>query len=77
MTSRSDLFFGSKSEPPLPLPRGSVLKQFLKVCSLIQIRVVEKDNCTDDMNSTNQKGAVVVVVGVPNTFTTNITMMYK
>ena len=33
MISRSDLPFGSKSEPPLPPPIGSPVSEFLKVCS--------------------------------------------
>ncbi len=33
MTSLSDFPFGSKSEPPLPPPIGSVVSAFLNVCS--------------------------------------------
>ena len=33
ITSRSDLPFGSKSEPPLPPPIGSPVREFLKICS--------------------------------------------
>ena len=33
MTSLSLLPFGSKSEPPLPPPMGSVVSEFLKTCS--------------------------------------------
>ena len=33
MISLSDLPFGSKSEPPLPPPIGSVVREFLKICS--------------------------------------------
>ena len=33
MTSRLDLPFGSKSEPPLPPPIGSVVSEFLRICS--------------------------------------------
>ena len=33
ITSWSLLPFGSKSEPPLPPPRGSVVNAFLKTCS--------------------------------------------
>ena len=31
--SLSDLPLGSKSEPPLPPPIGSVVREFLKICS--------------------------------------------
>ena len=33
MTSASDLPFGLKSEPPLPPPIGSVVREFLRICS--------------------------------------------
>ena len=33
MTSLSDLPLGSKSEPPLPPPIGSVVSEFLRICS--------------------------------------------
>ncbi len=33
MTSRSLLPLGSKFEPPLPPPMGSVVREFLKTCS--------------------------------------------
>ena len=33
ITSPADLPFGSKSEPPLPPPIGSVVSEFLKTCS--------------------------------------------
>ena len=33
MTSTSLLPFGSKSEPPLPPPIGSVVREFLRTCS--------------------------------------------
>jgi hypothetical protein len=33
ITSASLLPFGSKSEPPLPPPMGSEVREFLKVCS--------------------------------------------
>mmetsp|Transcript_24908 Transcript_24908/g.62279 ORF Transcript_24908/g.62279 Transcript_24908/m.62279 type:complete len:432 (+) Transcript_24908:105-1400(+) len=33
MTSASDLPFGSKSAPPLPPPSGSVVSEFLRICS--------------------------------------------
>ena len=33
MISRLDLPLGSKSEPPLPPPMGSVVRLFLKICS--------------------------------------------
>ncbi len=33
MTSPSDLPLGSKSQPPLPPPMGSVVRLFLKTCS--------------------------------------------
>jgi len=33
MTSMSLLPFGSKSDPPLPPPIGSVVSEFLKTCS--------------------------------------------
>ena len=33
MISASDLPVGSKSLPPLPLPMGSPVREFLKVCS--------------------------------------------
>ena len=33
MISMSDLPLGSKSQPPLPPPMGSVVRLFLKICS--------------------------------------------
>ena len=33
ITSRSDLPLGSKSEPPLPPPIGSPVREFLNICS--------------------------------------------
>ncbi|MNW09240.1 hypothetical protein D3C71_2061910 [compost metagenome] len=33
MTSASDLPLGSKSDPPLPPPMGSVVSEFFSVCS--------------------------------------------
>ena len=33
MISLLDLPLGSKSEPPLPPPMGSVVREFLKICS--------------------------------------------
>ena len=33
ITSKSDLPFGSKSDPPLPPPIGSVVRLFLRICS--------------------------------------------
>ena len=33
ITSLSDLPLGSKSQPPLPPPMGSVVREFLNICS--------------------------------------------
>ena len=42
MISLSDLPLGSKSEPPLPPPIGSVVREFLKICSKPKNLIIPK-----------------------------------
>ena len=53
MISLSDLPFGSKSEPPLPPPIGSPVREFLNVCSITKDNYLGSSENSSNEDSTN------------------------
>ena len=50
MTSLSDLPLGSKSQPPLPPPIGSVVRLFFRICAQNKATEINKtQNCFTDV----------------------------